>query len=126
MTETAADCISLKQYRKRVLKVNQSTISERCGLSIPRISEFERGSATPPEEHVRALATAYGLTIDEFWRLFNRQPLGGGSNASGNESKATTSVAGAMSNAGGVAQPKAENESARGCAGGRQEAVANQ
>lgn len=91
-------CISLKQYRKRVLKIEQHAIAEAAGVSQSRVSHVENG-LTPPEEHVPALAAAYGISVDEFWRLFNRKALGGATDGNGTQHPA---VAGVVADAGGT------------------------
>lgn len=81
--ETPETCISLKQLRKRVLRITQVELGAQVGLSDSEISNIETGRV-PAQEHVPALARAYGVSEAEFWRLHRREKSGGSNGESAN------------------------------------------
>ena len=54
--------------RKRA-KLTQKQLAEACGISTPRISEFESGLANPTVETLERIASELGVTVS---RLFQK------------------------------------------------------
>ncbi len=97
---------SLKQYRQKWLDLTQETIGDRAGLSVTSISMLERG-CQPAETNVEMLASAYRLTVAEFWTLFRREGIERDETKSGGGDAAATGTAavtaGGLSGPGGMA-----------------------
>ena len=64
---------TLKEWRVHGLGLGQADIVKLTNISLYRISDFERGKPVPAH-HINVLSRAYRVTIEEFWRLYRREP----------------------------------------------------
>lgn len=61
--------------RRRALKLSQEDVAAKTGLSVPSLSEIERGIANPTLQTLEKIAAALDMSVAGLLDMEDRQPV---------------------------------------------------